>query len=474
MPNREKSQRDGDQLAGSPEPERAAGRRRRRGLPGRAAILAAIAVGVVIAMAIAFLQDPSEPEITMVEVVSGADPEIAAVAHEAAGVVNDLLERHPGQVDGWHVAGDFYYKFGKLDEAVKCWKRCLELDPGASQAHFWLGAAAADRGLSEEALESFRKALERTPSEPQVLVRTAQALIDLGETDEAIQVLEKNLAAYPRSLAGFVLLGEIYGQSRQFGKAKEHLRTVIEMRPNYTTAYYGLAMACAGLDQEEESKRYMEKFKELNAADEQAHRDWLKTGDDLPRVRKNASEIFTGAAKAYLAQEDPQTAETLLLRAVELCPSQPECHQVLAWLYERQGRIAEAHDALARGSEANPDDLGTHLRWGAFLAGQGKFDEAEKALGEAIRIMPYLGGGYAALARLHLTANRKLDEANELATKAVELEPLAKNYFLLAVIRQRVGDHQAALAAIEKAVSLEPGNPEYRQVYVMIQEGKPE
>ena len=329
-------------------------------------------------------------------------------------------------------------------------------------------------GLTERPSSRFERPSNAPPSEPQVLVRMAQTLIDLGETNEAIKVLEQNLAAYPRSLSSFVLLGEIYVQSRQYEKAKQYLQTAIEMRPNYTTAYYGLAKACAGLDQEEESKRYMEKFKELKAVDEQAHRDWLKTGDDLPRVRKNASEIITKAAKAYLARGDPQTAETLLLRAVELGPSHPECHQVLAWLYERQGRIAEARDALAHGCKANPDDIGTHLRLGTFLAGQGKFDEAEKALREGIRIMPYLGGGYAALARLHLTANRKLDEANELAAKAVELEPLAKNYFLLALVRQRVGDHQAALAAIEKAVSLEPGNPEYRRAYVLIQEGKPE
>jgi Flp pilus assembly protein TadD len=78
------------------------------------------------------------------------------------------------------------------------------------------------------------------------------------------------------------------------------------------------------------------------------------------------------------------------------------------------------------------------------------------------------------LAGLHLASNRKLDEAGELAAKAVELEPLAKNYFLLALIRQRVGDRLAARAAVEKAVSLEPGNPEYRRAYDLIHEGKPE
>ncbi|HUT89719.1 MAG TPA: tetratricopeptide repeat protein [Thermoguttaceae bacterium] len=456
----------------SREVERAAGRRPRWGLPGPLAALALLAAAIAIAVVLLQVRPPRE--ITIVDVVPGAEPEIAAVAHEATEVAEALVRRFPDQFDSWHVLALFYYEFGKLDEAVKCWKRCLELDPQFPQGYYRVGVVARDRGKNEEAVEWFRKALKHAPGEPQVSVHLAQALIDLGETEEAIEVLEANLAAYPCSLPSFVLLGDVYVQLKQCDKAKKHLETAIEMSPDYTCAYYSLAMACGGLGETAESKRYMEKFKELKARDEQAHRDWLRTGDDLPRVQKDASEILTAAGKAYLAQGDPQTAETLLLRAVELCESEPECHQVLAWLYEQQGRTDEARDALSRGCKANPEDLGIHLRLGALLAGQGKFDTAEESLEKAIQIMPYQGGGYAALANMHLMSGRKLSDAKKLATKAVELEPLAKNYFLLGSICQRVGDLAAARAAIEQAVALEPGNPQYRQAYELVRGGKAE
>jgi len=333
---------------------------------------------------------------------------------------------------------------------------------------------ARDRGENEEAAEWFRKALEYAPGEPQTCVHLAQALIDLGQTAEATEVLEANLARYPCSLPSFVLLGDVYVQLKQYDKAKKHLEKAIEMSPDYTCAYYSLAMACTGLDETAESRRYMEKSKELKAQDEQAHREWLRTGDDLPRVQKDASGILTAAGKAYLAHGDPQTAEEVLLRAAELCENEPECHQVLAWLYERQGRTREAEDALSRGCEANPEDIGIHLRLGALLAKQGKLDAAEEALEEAIQIMPYQGGGYAALANMHLMSGRKLAEAKELATQAVELEPLAKNYFLLGSICQRVGDREAARAAIEQAAALEPGNPQYREACELVRRGRAE
>ncbi|NQT17542.1 MAG: tetratricopeptide repeat protein [Planctomycetes bacterium] len=455
------SQQGGDESAGSRGLDAAAGPKRRWGLVARLAFYVAAAVGI--AIAIVLLPGRSQHEIPLIDVLPGARPEVAAVVREAADVAEGLVERRPDRVESWHVLGDFYKEFGKLEEAVRCWKRCLELDPHYAQGHYLLGVAARDKGDNEKAVECFRKALKYAPDQPQVSVHLAQALIDLGRPEEAIEVLEENLAAYPCSLPSVVLLGETHVELQQYDEAKKHLRKAIETSPDYTSAYYSLAMACTGLDESAESKRYMEKFKELKAGDEKAHREWLKTGDDLPRVRKNVSGILTAAGKAYLAEGEVQTAEKLLLRAVELGEGQPECHQVLAWLYERQGRLDEARDVLSRGRRANPDDLGIHLTSGAFLARLGEYDSAEETLQKAIAIMPFQGGGYAALANMHLASNRKLSDAKRLATKAAELEPLARNYFLLGSICQKIGDLAAARAAIEQALTLEPGNPQYRR-----------
>jgi tetratricopeptide (TPR) repeat protein len=163
-----------------------------------------------------------------------------------------------------------------------------------------------------------------------------------------------------------------------------------------------------------------------------------------------------------------------LLRAVEICPAEPECHQVLAWLYERQGRINEAQAVLLRGCEANPEDVGVHLRLGAFFAEQRMYNEAEKAFRTAIRIMPYQGGGYAALAKLLLTSNRRLSEARQLAARAVELEPLSKHYFLLSLICQRLGDTAAARAAMEEAAERERADSSRVPAHELVQRGTAE
>ena len=435
--------------------------RRQRGLSARLAVIAILMGGL--AIAVVLRQSQTRRKIELVDVLPGAEPQIASVLDEATHVLEALMEQLPDRPDSWHVLASFYYKFGKLDEAVKCWEKCLELAPDFAVSQYWLGVAARDRGENTEAVKWFRKALDSAPNESQVAVHLAQTLIDLGKTQDAIEVLEKNLAAYPQSFASCVLLGEVYLQLEQYDKAKQNFETAVRISSDYSSPYYGLAKACTALGQTEASNRHLAKFKELKARDEQSHRDLLKTESDLPRVQQKTAKILTLAGKVYLANGDGETAEVLLLRALELDPSEPESPQVLAWLYELQGRADRALKTLEQGCQANPQDVGVHLRLGAFHARRGRFDAAEKAIENAIRILPQQGGGYAALARLYLKSNQNLPKAKELAAKAVELEPLAENHFLLGAICQRMGDLVSARAAAEQAVALQPDNQEYRQ-----------
>jgi Flp pilus assembly protein TadD len=93
-----------------------------------------------------------------------------------------------------------------------------------------------------------------------------------------------------------------------------------------------------------------------------------------------------------------------------------------------------------------------------------RFDQAEAAYRNAIVLTPKRAGGYATLAEYYVQSNRKLDEAKALAVKAIQLEPVAKHYSLLATICQKIGDRPGALAAIRHATELDADNQRYREV----------
>ena len=52
---------------------------------------------------------------------------------------------------------------GKLDEAIACYRRALELKPDYAVAHNNLGNALKDQGKLDEAAACYRRALELKP-----------------------------------------------------------------------------------------------------------------------------------------------------------------------------------------------------------------------------------------------------------------------------------------------------------------------
>jgi cytochrome c-type biogenesis protein CcmH/NrfG len=85
-----------------------------------------------------------------------------------------------------------------------------------------------------------------------------------------------------------------------------------------------------------------------------------------------------------------------------------------------------------------------------------------------MQLSPERPEGYAALGQLYVQTDRRLSEAKTLARKAVELEPVAVNYFLLSTACDKNHDYGGALTAIQRAMDLDPGNLRYREAFERI------
>jgi tetratricopeptide (TPR) repeat protein len=112
------------------------------------------------------------------------------------------------------------------------------------------------------------------------------------------------------------------------------------------------------------------------------------------------------------------------------------------------------------------------LNIGLLSARLKHFADAEKAFLKVIDLAPEASNGYRELAQLYLTIRRNLPQARTLAEKAVALEPIAVNYFVLSWACDVNGDSESGLKAITRAVQLEPGNMRYKKVYEHIKNNK--
>lgn len=396
---------------------------------------------------------------------SEASPDAAPLLHEAAEVASNLLEQFPNNGKSLEVVARLYHGLGMTKDAVRCWKRCIELTPELGPiVHAAIGSVAFEEGKLDTAAEHYRIAAELDPGSSVYPVHLAEALVSNGKHAEAVEVLKETLKVRPNSMPANVLIGQAYFQLQQYDKAREHLETGAEMGPEYTNAYYTLARACAALGDQKKSEEYLTEFKKLQAQEEQLHRDTLKALNDTRGIRQAVYETYTAAAQVYIAHQDYRNGEKHLTKAAELSPNAVECRVVLAWLYEQQRRTDEALQTLAELSERAPDNLRAQMSIASAYTRLGRFDGAEDAYRKTIELTPHRAGGYAALANFYIRTGRKLPEATTLAQKAVEMEPVAEYYFLLSQSCQRNGDLAGAASAVDHAIALDSDNEDYRRL----------
>jgi superkiller protein 3 len=420
-----------------------------------------IAGGVVRFVVLKQLDRPS----IVAETAASATPEVAALLYEAEAIATDLLDRYPNDPNALDTMAALHSRFGEQEEALRYWTRCMELAPNLLAAYHGIGLIAQDSGDHARAAEVFRKAVALDPGSSRFPVLLAKSLVNQGELEEAIAVLRKDLAAHPESMATLVLLGETYSQLGKYDEARDAYEEAIAITPDLASSHYGLGMAYAKLGDSEKSKEHLEIFKELKARDEQAHRDELsETETNIEEVCTGVADISVAAAKAYLEQGDPRTAQRLLIRAAEISARHVECRRVLAWLLERQNRADEAIATLEEAAHTNPDDMAVQLDLAEIYTRKRDFEGAEKALQRVIEIAPREAGAYAALVELYLHAGCNFAQAVDAARKAAELDPAPQYYYLLALACHRSGAQSEALKAVSHALALAPDNPQFEQL----------
>lgn len=408
---------------------------------------------------------PVQAPRVVAKAAANASPEVAELLFEVDDVVQQMAEHYPGSVDTLSVTAMLHARFGDVNEAIACWKQCLEIAPNHAEAHFQIGLIAHERGENAEASEHFRRATEIDASLSNYPVHWAKSLTNEGKLEKAAEVLRADIARHPGSVASMTILGDTLLQLNQHEQAKHCYEQVIQLAPHVTSAYYGLGMACSKMGDTQSAKQYLDRFKELKVRDEQAHRDELKTEElGLARVQESVAEVLIATSKGLLAQNDPQTAESLLIRARELAPALAESWRVLAWLYERQNRIDEAVETATEYADLASDDVLARVILGQLLARVGRVDEAETALRQAVRLGMNDAEAHARLAEFYLQAKRNPSEAGAAAQRAVDLAPTAHHCFLLAWACHASGEKESALAAIEQAIALAPDRTEYHEL----------
>ena len=138
---------------------------------------------------------------------------------------------------------------GRLDEAIECYRRSINLEPTA-EAHTFLGWTYSFKRDYDRAIAECKHAIGVDPDFGNPYNDIGAYLIELGRWDEAIPWFQKAIDAPrydPRQFPHFNL-SRIYSMRYEYAKAIEHLRKALELEPSYPIARRELAKLLAWMN----------------------------------------------------------------------------------------------------------------------------------------------------------------------------------------------------------------------------------
>jgi tetratricopeptide (TPR) repeat protein len=383
---------------------------------------------------------------------------------ETEGVLIDLaeklLESYPRDAGALYVAGMAYSKMQQSTRAEQLLQRCVDLSPKESLAYLALAENLLLGGKDEEAGEVLEDAIAQQSKSAGLTMGIAEALADLGRLEQATQVLREGVRDFPTDSLMWLRLGQMQIQVHRFADAEASIRRALNLGHVGPSSLAALSTSLVRQGKHEQATEVRKRLADLRSRMESqagSASDGFQT-EYAETFRHNVIQSLVRGSSVYLEHGERRRAESLLKQAIALDPQQTQSYELLATLYERDGRLPDVIVVLHRLIDVQPDNVRHYTNLGRIALRTGKEDLAESVLRQAVGVDPEGGAAHCLLAALYVLQGRNA-EAREFAQVAAQRMQTFDAYYLLMSACQALGDHAAAKRALQKARQLAPNDP---------------
>jgi len=206
-------------------------------------------------------------------------------AGKALSYANKALRLEPNNPQTHYTLGNVYFTIGKNREAIKEYKRSIELNDSAP-ARIYLALLYSQLGQKAQAIEQYEAALKISPQNIVALNNLAWLYMGSNKLANAINVAKKALEISPDSPELKDTLGWIYYVNGNYQKSVELLLEAKKGLPDIPDILYHLGKAYYKLGDYEKAQENLEEAIELNPNYENA---------DI--IRETLAEIRNGRKK---------------------------------------------------------------------------------------------------------------------------------------------------------------------------------
>jgi tetratricopeptide (TPR) repeat protein len=341
--------------------------------------------------------------------------------------------------NAWQIIGTIDAATDRHEDAIRAFEQVLKRQPGNPAANLALARLHLVRGDVAKAATYAQAVSALQPGQPDATNVIVRADIVKGDIAAATADLAPLQKAFPNGVGVAKLNALVAMASKKPEAARAGFEQVLKTSPHDLEALEGIVA--------------------IDVAAGRGKTAVARVDDELKRAAPDA-RLLVLAARAHAALGDLETAETLLLKAVDIDPDQLQPYNLLAALYTRQDRLEEAkqrlHDVLTR----NPKSVGAATMIGMLLELQGRQAEGETQYLAVLGIDPRAPVASNNLAWLYVTANKKLDDALQLARVAQQMLPDQANVNdTIGWIYYRKNMPEQAVGYLESATQKQPQEP---------------
>lgn len=297
--------------------------------------------------------------------------------------------------------GDAAVELGEYQRAEDAWQKMLELQPGLasySRAAYLRELYGDVRGATDLLTLAVQAGSANDP-EPLAwcLVQLGNVHFNQGRLGEAEAAYQKALTVFPQYYQVFSALARVRGAQQRYPEAVELYRRAIEMVPAPdTVAALGDLLALTGKTDEAEKHYALVEY--------------------IEHVNETNQVTYNRQLALFYADHDRNLSEALALAEAELNRRRDiYTYDTLAWAYYKNGRYADAGNAMAQALRLGTQDALLFFHAGMIAHRLGENARAKEYLQRALTVNPYFHPIQAKLAEHML---RELD--SRLVSSVVE------------------------------------------------------
>lgn len=287
---------------------------------------------------------------------------------DARGHFDRLLKENPDNPDVIYPVAMLALQHGDTTTGRTQLEHLLETDfPDKSTIHFFLGQLDQEQKRPQDALEHYRQVTTGEQYIP-ARSRTAQILIQQGKIDDAREVLHDTHSNSNADRTQLILTeSQLLREANRQEDAYIILEAALSAHPDNPELLYETALTAERIGKPERLDKHLKHLLELKP--EHAHAlnalgySWAERNTRLPE------------------------AHDLIAKALKLSPEDPFIMDSMGWVLFRQGKLPEALQTLEKAYKLRADpEIAAHL--GEVLWTANRKDEARSLLNDAAKANP--------------------------------------------------------------------------------------